>query len=275
MKPIYVAFVASLLAMSFAASGCMEGAQDFELHGDGSGVLTIKVKIGKEFSEMTAKSFEGKTPAELNAEAYAKMSKDFRGVYFESASRKVVDGQVVIEATGVFADIRQVKMIQTKNRMVDGQPKKVREEQLRFTFEQNAEGGTLSMKLDAGKDAPGRKKKGAEDEGDGRSKKEKAQLEAMFAQMFKELKFRVSVRPPGKIERNGLMDLGENRAGFELNLKVLQDKVIEKGLSTMDGAITWKGNTATPKGFAERLAKARAKAEKAAKEPAAKTTEKR
>ncbi|MGE0709380.1 MAG: hypothetical protein AB7N76_09400 [Planctomycetota bacterium] len=252
MKASYIAFAAGLLALSSVTAGCLEGAQDFEVHGDGSGVVSMGMKLGAEFSEMVAKSFEGKKPEQLDLEAFGKVSEDFEGVYWEEATQRIVDGKVVIKARGVFPDVRKVKQLKTKTELVEGELKKVKQENLLFTFEQNDSGGKLSLKMDSGE----KKKKDKEPEGP-EAEMMKKQMEKMFEKMFKDLKFRVSVRPPGKISKNGLMDLGDNRAGFEFTLAMLKDKALTEGRTVIDGEVTWEGKTAAPSGFAERLEKAK------------------
>ena len=48
------AFSACLVALTFVATGCLEVKQDFEVHGDGSGIVEIEFKVGKEMSGMVS-----------------------------------------------------------------------------------------------------------------------------------------------------------------------------------------------------------------------------
>jgi len=271
-----MAFGACLLLLSFVTAGCLEAKQDFEIHGDGSGIIQMEFKLGKEISGMASAEFEGKTQAQLDAMAAAQMGDQFEGVYWESLSQKLVDGQVVLSGTGVFADINKVKMIQEEmdleSAMEEGvEPKKVKKEQLSFKFEQTETGGKLFLNMDSGQkgmgDLGGESPEGME--GNEEMAKEMAKmLEEAMKPMLEQLKgfsFRVSAKVPGEVTKSGLQDLGQGRHGVKIDVDTIKDQSL-KGKSGLNGTVEWKGKQEAPTGFAERVAKAKKAWEAGAKE---------
>lgn len=271
-----LAFGVSLLALSLVTAGCLEAKQDFEVHGDGSGIIQMEFKLGKEISGMASAEFEGKTQEQLNAMAAAQMGDQFEGVYWESLSQKLVDGQVVLQGTGVFADINKVKMVSEEmdmdSAMEEGaEPKMVKKEQLSFKFEQTEAGGKLFFNMDSGQKGMGGGMGGAPEgmEGNEEMAKEMAKMmeeamKPMFEQM-KGFKFRISAKVPGEVTKSGVQDLGEGRHGIQIDVETVKKQALA-GKSGLNGTVEWKGKKEAPTGFAERLAKAKKAWEAGAKE---------
>ncbi|MBL4849302.1 MAG: hypothetical protein JKY65_27565 [Planctomycetes bacterium] len=263
----HLAFGACLLALSLVTAGCLEAKQDFVVHGDGSGIIELEFKLGKEISGMASSEFEGKTQEQLDAIAAAQMGEQFEGVYWETMTQKLVDGHLVLKGTGVFSDISKVKMISEEMDMEaameeGAEPKMVKKEQLVFTFEQTDAGGKLTMKMDSGQAGAAMGGGGAPEgmEGNEEMAKEMAKMmeEAMkpMLEQMKGFKFRISAKVPGEVTKSGLKDLGEGRHGIEIDVDMIQKQALA-GKGGMDGTIEWKGKTAAPTGFADRVAKAK------------------
>jgi hypothetical protein len=261
----HIAFGACLLALSFVTAGCLEAKQDFEVHGDGSGVLQLEFKLGKEISSMASSEFEGKTQAQLDAMAAAQMGDQFEGVYWETMSQKMVDGQVVLAGTGVFADVTKVKMISEEmdmsGAMEEGaEPKMVKKEQLTFTFEQTDAGGKLTMKMDSGQAAGmgGGAPEGMEGNEEFAKEMAKMMEEAIkpMLEQMKGFKFQISAKVPGDVTKSELKDLGKGRHGILIDVDTVKKQALA-GKGGLDGSIEWKGKRAAPTGFADRLAKAK------------------
>lgn len=269
----HLAFGACLLALSLVTAGCLEAKQDFEIHGDGSGIIQMEFKLGKEISGMASAEFEGKTQDELDAMAAAEMGDQFEGVYWESLSQKLVDGQVTLQGTGVFSDINKVKMVSEEDDMEaameeGGEPKKVKKEQLVFKFEQTDAGGKLTLKMDSGNGMGGGAgaPKGAEGNEEMAKEMAKMMAEAMkpMLEQMKGFKFQVSAKVPGEVTKSSLKDLGEGRHGVVIDVKTMETQMT-KGEGGLDGTVEWKGKKAAPTGFAERIAKAKKSWESGAK----------
>ena len=98
------------------------------------------------------------------------MGEDFKGVYWEKLSQKMVDGQLVLSGRGVFADINKVKMVSKQADMgmgdEEGEGKPAEKEQLSFKFEQGADGGKLTLVMDSGQQGMGGPGMGGEGEGE-------------------------------------------------------------------------------------------------------------
>ncbi len=269
-----MAFGACLLVLSFVTAGCLEAKQDFEIHSDGSGIIQMEFKLGKEISGMASAEFEGKTQAELDAMASAQMGDQFEGVYWESLSQKLVDGQVVMSGTGVFADVNKVKMVSEEmdmdSAMEEGaEPKMVKKEQLSFKFEQTEAGGKLALNMDSGQKGMGDMGAPEGMEGNEEMAKEMAKMmEEAMKPMFEQMKgfsFRVSAKVPGEVTKSELQDLGEGRHGVQIDVETIKKQTL-KGKSGLSGTVEWKGKQEAPTGFAERLAKAKKAWEAGAKE---------
>jgi len=274
MNKKLLAISACLVALSFVAGGCLEAKQDFQVHSDGSGTIEMDFKLGKEISGMASAEFEGKDQAQLDAMAAAQMGDQFEGVYWESLSQKVVDGQVVLHGKGVFADVNKVKMVSEEmdmdSAMEEGaEPKMVKKEQLSFKFEQTEAGGKLFMNMDSGQKGMGDMGAPEGMEGNEEMAKEMAKMmEEAMKPMFEQLKgfsFRVSAKVPGEVTKSGLQDLGEGRHGVQIDVGTIKKQAMA-GKSGMSGTIEWKGKQAAPTGFAERVAKAKKAWEAGAKE---------
>ena len=264
MNKKLLAICASLVTLSFVAGGCLEAKQDFQVHSDGSGTIEMDFKLGKDISGMASAEFEGKNQEELNAIAAAQMGDQFEGVYWESLTQKLVDGQVVLHGKGVFPDINKVKMIQEEmdmeSAMEEGaEPKMVKKEQLSFKFEQSEAGGKLFVNMDSGQKGMGggmpEGMEGNEEMAKEMAKMMEEAMKPMFEQM-KGFKFRVSAKVPGEVTESDLKDLGEGRHGVQIDVEEIKKQSLA-GKSGLSGTIEWKGKKEVPTGFAERVAKAK------------------
>jgi hypothetical protein len=240
-------------------TGCLKGDETFTVFADGSGTVSMKLVLGKKLSEMQQGMLGkgDKAAAVVQVEAFAELEDQWRGVYWEKAAYTISDGTVTVTASGVFPDIRQVKMVEEEFEATQkGDMKKRVRDSLTFDFKPGPKGGTLGVSLHLSEDL------GAGAAGGGAMPPElKAEMEKMLDGMLKEvagdLALTIALVPPGKVKsKSGSLKGSGEAASMLLDLAAIKSAALS-GKKKLAGTIEYEGSKAAPTGFAKRLAAAK------------------